>query len=82
MLDPLERLGKLEFPLPGSDGSDVGGGHLPAIAGARPGVVGEPRPDGDEQHERPMLLGAGALPWLSVAVGVNPLHKFFVTHNG
>ena len=29
-----------------------------------------------------MLLGAGAFPWLYVAVGVNPLNDLFITHNG
>ena len=29
-----------------------------------------------------MLLGAGALPWLGVAVGVNPLNNLFIIHNG
>jgi len=82
ILDPLERLGKLEFPLPGPDGPDVGGGHRPAVAGLRPGVVREARPDGNEQHERAVLLRAGTLPWLGVTVSVNPLNKFFVRHNG
>ena len=58
------------------------GGHRSAVAGARPGVVREPGPDGHEQHERAMLLGAGALPWLGVAVGVNPLNNLFIIHNG
>ena len=82
MLDPLEGLGELQRPLPVPDGPDVGGGDRAALAGAWPGVVGEPGPDGHEQHERAMLLGAGALPWLGVAVGVDPLNDLFIAHNG
>jgi hypothetical protein len=82
MLDPLERLGKLQLPLPGPNGPNVGRGHWSAVAGAGPGVVREACPDGHEQHERAMLLGAGALTWLGVAVGVNPLDNLFIIHNG
>jgi hypothetical protein len=73
MLDPLEGLGQLQCPLPGPDGPDVGGLDWSALACAWPGVVREPGLDGHEQHKRAMLLGAGALPWLSVAVGVDAL---------
>ena len=52
------------------------------LAGAWPGVIREAWPDGHEQHERAVFLGVGALPWLGVAVGVDPLNDLFITHNG
>ena len=71
-----------QFPLPDPDGAHVGCGYRSAVAGAWPGVIREPGLYGDEQHERAVFLGAGALQWLSLAVGVNPLNDLFVAHNG
>ena len=80
LVDPLERLGDQQFPLPGPDSADVIGRDPLGGAPAGPGVVGKPRAGRHEHHQWPMLLCARPPPGHRVAKGVDALDGAGVVH--
>src|SRR6266849_6794093 len=81
LLDPFERLGNDHFALAGPDRADVFRGDERPRAAPGPRVIRPARAHGDEQHERPVLVGSGPAPGDSVAERVNTLTDLVSSHS-
>jgi hypothetical protein len=80
LLDPLERFRDDQLTLARSYRPDCRGGEEGFGAPQRPGVVRPARPRGDEEHQRPVLLGPGPVTRDSVTEGVYPLNDLVISH--
>ena len=80
LLDPLEGLGDDQLALPGADGTDVGDSDARPRAAPGPGVVRPARASGNEEYERPLLVGSGPAPRDGVTERVNPLNDLVSSH--
>ena len=81
LLDPFEGLGDDQLALPGADGTDVGDSDPRPRAAPGPGVVRPARAGGNEEYERPLLVGSGPAPGDGVAERVNPLNDLVSSHS-